>query len=91
MTRDSMTRERAETLALDALAFLAGNPGQIGRFLGNSGLDAAELRLRAAEPDMLRAVLDFLLTDDGLVADFCKEQGLDPRDIHRANHSLGAP
>jgi len=88
LIRDSLTRDRAETLALDGLAFLAGSPDRIGQFLKNSGLDAAELRRRAADPDILRAVLDFLLSDDSLVADFCRSEGLEPRDLHMANHLL---
>lgn len=78
-------------MALDGLAFLAGRPEDFERFLRNTGMDVAEVRLRAADPDMLRAVTDFLLTDDALVTSFCQEQSLDPKDIHLANHILGQP
>ena len=87
--RERMTRERAETVGLNGLAFLAGLPERLERFMGLSGLEVSALRERAADPDFLRAVLDFLLTDDALVADFCKEQGLDARDIHMAHRALG--
>lgn len=91
MIRDRLTKERAETIALDALAFLAGRPEDLERFLGNSGINVDELRHRAADPDMLRAVTEFVLSDDALVNGFCEEQNLDPRDIHVANHVLGQP
>ncbi len=91
MIRDRFTKERAETIALDALAYLAGRPEDFEHFLRNSGLDGRQLRLRAADPDMLRAVTDFLLGDDALVTGFCQEQSLDPKDIHLANHILGLP
>ncbi len=91
MIRERCTRERAETLALEALAFLAGTPDVLGRFLGNSGLEASDLRLRASDPDVLRAVLEFLLADDALAGDFCRDRGMDPRDLHLANHVLGQP
>jgi hypothetical protein len=91
LLHERLTRPRAETIALDGLAFLAGRPDDIARFLKNSGLDAAELRLRAGEPEVLRAVLDFLLTDDGLVTEFCGEARLEPRDLHLANHVLSQP
>lgn len=91
MIRERFTKERAETIALDGLTFLAGRPEDLERFLRNSGIDAGELRLRAADPDMLRAVTEFLLGDEALAKDFCEEQDLDPRDMHLANHILGLP
>jgi hypothetical protein len=89
--REGMTRERAETLALEALSFLAADPEALGRFLRNSGLEALELRRRASDPDMLRAVLEYLMADDALAGDFCRDRGFDPRDLHLANHLLGRP
>jgi len=89
--RGTMTRERAETIGLDALAFLAVMPEGFERFLRLSGLEVAVLRERASDPDYLRAVLDFLLTEDGLVSDFCKRHGLEVRDLHLAQHTLDRP
>ncbi len=91
LIRERFTKERAETIALDGLAFLAGRPEDLERFLRNSGIDVDELRLRAADPDMLRAVTEFLLSDDTLITGFCQEGSLDPRDVHLANHVLGQP
>ena len=76
-------------MALQGLGFLAARPDELERFLRNSGLDAGELRARAADPDVLRAVVEFLLADDGLVCDFCEEHGIKPQDLHQANHLLG--
>jgi len=86
--RKTMTRERAETIGLDGLAFLAAMPEGFERFLRFSGLEIPVLRERASDPDYLRAVLDFLLTEDALVTDFCKGHGLDPRDLHIAQRIL---
>jgi Protein of unknown function (DUF3572) len=91
LIRERFTKERAETIALGGLAFLAGRPEDFERFLRNWGTDIDELRLRAADPDMLRAVTEFLLSDDDLVTGFCQEQSLDPRDVHLANHVLEQP
>ncbi len=91
MLRERLTKDRAETIALNALAFLAGRPEDMERFLANAGIGIDELRTRAADPDMLRAVTEFLLADDGLVTGFCEEQTLDPRDIHLATHVLTQP
>jgi hypothetical protein len=84
-----MTPERAETIGLNGLAFLAGLPEWMERFLRLSGLEPSILRARASDPDFLRAVLDFLLTEDVLVTDFCNERDLEARDIHAAHRMLG--
>lgn len=91
MIREGMTRERAETLAFEALAFLAAKPEALDGFLRNSGLEVLELRRRASDPDMLRAVLDYLMADDAWAGDFCRNRGLDSRDLHLASHLLGRP
>ena len=89
--RERMTRERAETIGLGGLAFVARRPKCLERFLRLSGLEIPALRALASDPDFLRAVLDFLLTEDVLVMDFCKEQNLDARDIQVAHRVLGEP
>jgi hypothetical protein len=83
-----MNRERAETVALQALAFLAAEPERIERFLRISGLEAATLRLRAGEPETLAAALDYLLADDSLAKQFCCEAGATSRDLLTAQHVL---
>jgi hypothetical protein len=88
LIRDALTRELAETIALNGLAFLAGREEDIERFLRNSGIDATELRQRASDPDMLRAVLEYILAGDATTTDFCAELGLDPQQLHAANHAL---
>jgi len=50
----------AITLALRALAHVAGDPDLGPRLLDITGLDAATLRARAGDPDTLAAVLGFL-------------------------------
>ena len=86
-----MTREHAETIALNGLVFLVARPDDIERFLRNTGIDAAELRLRAADPDVLRAVLEYILAGDATTTGFCEDQNLDPRTLHAANFVLSTP
>jgi hypothetical protein len=57
--RDS-GREAAATLALQALAHIAGDPELGPRLLATTGLDVATLRARAGEPALLAEVLAFL-------------------------------
>lgn len=54
------SREAAETLALRALAHIAGDADLGPRFLDLTGLDVATLRARAGEPGVLAAALGFL-------------------------------
>jgi hypothetical protein len=78
----------AETLALKALTRIAGDAGTLERFLSLSGLELADLRERAAEPELLAAVLDFLLGDDELLRDFCATEEIDTKIVHAARRAL---
>jgi hypothetical protein len=83
-----MTGEDAEVLALDCLAFLAGRTEAFERFTEISGLDPATVRARVRERDFLSSVLDFILTDEGLLVNFCDSRSTDARDLHVARHML---
>lgn len=69
-------QESAETLALQALAWLAAHEELLPVFMGSTGISADELRSRAAEPVFLGSVLDFLLMDDAWIVAFCDANGL---------------
>lgn len=66
----------AETLGLQALAWLVGNEELLPVFLGASGVSEADLRSQAANPTFLGSLLDFLMMDDAWVISFCDAQGL---------------
>lgn len=69
-------RDTAETLALQALGWLAASEDLLPVFLGSTGLSEVDLGTRADDPDLLAAVLDFLLMDDAWVTAFCDDHGL---------------
>ena len=71
-----MRQETAETLALRALAWLAGNDDLLPVFLGSTGADPGQMRDRAGDPVFLASVLDFLLMDDAWIVAFCDAAGL---------------
>jgi hypothetical protein len=83
-----MDRHAAETFALKALAFLAADADAFERFLTNTGLDLADLRERAHEPELLAAVLDFLLGDDALLTAFAEAENVDPAFLHTVRRAL---
>ena len=81
--------EGAEILALQALGWLAGQEERMGRFLALTGLQGADLRAVADSRDTLRAVLDFLLSDEELLLDFCEMAQIPPKSLPAYRHRLG--
>lgn len=84
----SLPPEEAETLAIHALRFLAGDSARLGRFLALTGLEPAELKASASEPHLLAAVLDYLLRDESLLLVFAADQRVAPESVALAHHSL---
>ena len=78
-----------ETVALNALAFVAGQPDLISRFVANSGMPSDDLRESAGEPAVLCALLDFVLSNDQTTLAVSAAQGIDPQALHLARHKLG--
>ncbi|NOD74848.1 MULTISPECIES: DUF3572 domain-containing protein [unclassified Ruegeria] len=72
----SISSESAETLALTALGWLAGNEELFPVFLGSTGASVQDVRERAADPEFLASVLDFLVLDDSWVMAFCDANAL---------------
>jgi hypothetical protein len=81
--------ENAEILALEGLAWLAGEETGIARFMDQAGIDATALRDAAGSPGMGLAVLDFLLGNEDLLLRFCESTGVAPKELHLARHQLG--
>lgn len=81
-------RISAETVALQALGWLAGQEDLWGVFLGATGASAADLRARAEDPEFLASVLDFVLMDDAWICAFAADSGLDPSDVAPARAAL---
>src|SRR5689334_11670966 len=68
--RSSLTREGAEGLAVQALTFIAGDGERLGRFLVATGIGPTEIRTAAREPGFLTGVLEYMSSDDTLIAAF---------------------
>ncbi len=88
--RTDPPRERAETLAIGALAFLAGEPEALGRFLRLTGLNPETLRIAAGEPGFLAGLLDYFLANEALLVDYARDAGIAPEEIVRARSALEA-
>lgn len=87
-SQEPLRRDQAETTALQALAWIAGDTDRVGAFLGASGLGADDLRQRASDPEFLGFVLDFLLADEATLLAFCEESALSPERPMRARLAL---
>ena len=83
-----MQREAAETVGMQALAWLAGNDELLPVFLGSTGASLDDLRIGAGEPSFLGSVLDFLMMDDAWIVAFCDAAGLSYETPSRARTAL---
>ncbi len=83
-----MTPDAAEKIAVTALVWIAERDELASSFLGASGASADELRERAADPEFLGFVLDFLLSDEEALLGFCEDAGLKPDMPMRARAAL---
>lgn len=83
-----MTPDRAETIGLLALGWLAGHDELSPVFLGSSGAGAEDLRTRATDPQFLASVLDFITMDDAWVVAFCDANDLAYDQPLAARHAL---
>ena len=58
-----MDEQAAETLALEALAYLASDERRLGALLAQAGWTLPELRSGLGDPFVLAGILDFVLSD----------------------------
>ncbi len=87
--RSRPTREAAETLAVQALAFIAEQPEQLARFLAETGIGPDQIRAAARQPDFLAGVLDHMLGNEALLIAFANSAGIDPAAVARLRNVLG--
>ncbi len=83
-----MTADDARLIAIKALAYLAADTDRLGRFLAATGIGPEEIRAKAEDPDLLAGILDFLLSDEGMVIDFCQTLDLPPQAPGQARAQL---
>jgi len=79
----------AETIALEALAFIAADDVELGRFLGLSGLVIDKLKSSAGTIETMRAVLEYVMGHEPTAKAFAKSQGYRPEQLAAAAYKLG--
>ena len=83
-----MGRDEADSVAVQALAFIAADRPLLDRFLAVTGINVADLRAAAATPGFLAGVLDFVLAHEPTLMAFAADQSLDPARVAAARESL---
>lgn len=83
-----MQQDQAETVALQALGFLAGDEDRLARFLAMTGVGPEDLKGRIGDPAFLGAVLDHLLGYEPDLMAFAAEAEIDPALVGRARAVL---
>ncbi len=85
-------RDIAQTIAFQAIGFIAAQENILSQLLGSSGLALADLKTGLQNPETLAAVLDWLLQNEKTLLLFCEEFELTPDLIWRSRNQLpGAP
>jgi hypothetical protein len=77
----SIQRESAETLAIQAVSWLATDSDTLGAFLNESGAGLSSLVADLKRPEFLAAVLDFVLGDDQRVIALAAHLGIKPEEV----------
>ena len=74
----------AEWIAIHGLSFLAGDTARLGRFLSLTGVGPTDLQHARQDPEILAAVLDYLLGDEPLLLEFAANTSKPPESIQLA-------
>ena len=72
-----MAPDLAQTLAVEALAWMIGEDDLREVFWGASGASESDLRAGVSDPMFLASLLDFICMDDAWVKRFCDDVGID--------------
>ncbi len=83
-----MTLEAAESLAIEALAYLSNTPDLMQRFLALSGIEASNIRAAAGEPHFFAGVLKFFLAHEPSLLALCEAIETPPQSVQAALAAL---
>jgi Protein of unknown function (DUF3572) len=83
--------EESETIAIQALGFLASEADRLGRFLAVTGLGPENLRAAATEPGFFAQVLSYIAQDESMLLAFAANSGITPEAVSAAHLALAGP
>jgi hypothetical protein len=70
---------QAEALAAQALEWLATDPARLEGFMAATGTSVQDLRANLSAPELLGAVMGYILSEDAMVIDCCAALGVAPQ------------
>jgi chromosome segregation ATPase len=77
----TLTRDEAETIAAQALEFLAGEPARLARFLELTGMRPSDIRQRVNDPSFLQAILDHVVAEESILLVFAAGASVAPETV----------
>ena len=77
-TSSKTQQDEAETLALKIASFLFSDEDRLAGFLGNTGINADDLRTSLTTPDIQIGILEYLLSREDILLEFCEANNVDP-------------
>ncbi len=83
-----MKQEQAEIIALQGITYIGAHDYCLNALMAQSGMGVDDLKEQIGDPAFLAGILDFLLSDEGSLLDFCEEIKLAPEDVIRARRAL---
>ncbi len=86
--KPSNQRESAETLAFQAVSWLATDADLLGEFLNATGVGLSSLVADLKKPEFMASVLDFILAEDRHVLALAAYAGIGPAEVAVARASL---
>ena len=82
--RAAEQHKAAVELAVSALAFIAGAPSELSRFLALTGIAPEAIRVAAAEPGFLGGVLAYISGNERTLLAFAGKAGIAPEEVEKA-------
>jgi Protein of unknown function (DUF3572) len=89
--KTAISPDEASLIALKALAYIARDEDRLSRFLALTGVEADYVPSAASSPEFQSAVLDYLMTDEATLVDFCATEGIEAEAPGQALRLLAGP
>lgn len=83
-----MNKDIAETISYQAVAYILDDHKRLDHFMRETGLGINDFQNLENAPETLAGVLDFLLSYEDLLLDFCATNNLQPDIPMRARHQF---
>ena len=78
----------AEIIALRIVTFIAQRDSLLQQLIVETGVTTSTLSERTNDPDFLAGIVDFLLSNEQLLLEFCRFAEVDPTRLHHIRHKL---